>query len=334
MAEIRDRQQGLPLSYEFLEHLGMLAETKQFSNWPTLYHPTIQAATDSLQDDEVRREIIWIDQQEQYLSHAACESGTIMIGWNQTCFRKEIPDGFMLVGKVPKGSEICYAANFWRTGDRSLRKSQDDLIVYCKESEQERIIVQLTVHLIPEREELQEYRRKQNENYQASAKQEKNRNHVWSAIHGDISRNRKGRSMSIGYSTQEKEGEQERGAIKIHGKCSVIRAHTIALCILLQAIWEQRGKQKTIRKIFVLFKSTRMHRFLTDTLRWSTMQYEDELVYDLAGRLQECRSARSCRGSSQGKILLLLHVGKGPHRQRLGILHCRRRELQAGDGST
>ena len=97
--------------------------------------------------------------------------------------------------------------------------------------------------------------------------------------------------------------------MKINGKCSVIRANAIAICLLLQHVLDEGIQVQRGDQIKIIFQSTRFHRFITNTLRMDTMQYEDELLEDLHDRLLTCKRKLDGKGIKVG-----LQIAQGNHR--------------------
>eukprot|EP00960_Hanusia_phi_P055383 762955-Hanusia_phi.AAC.1 len=50
------------------------------------------------------------------------------IGWKSEIESRPIPPGFLIHGSIPKGTRIAYTRNFWKTGQRRLVKTEQDLI--------------------------------------------------------------------------------------------------------------------------------------------------------------------------------------------------------------
>mmetsp|Transcript_21381 Transcript_21381/g.48338 ORF Transcript_21381/g.48338 Transcript_21381/m.48338 type:complete len:119 (+) Transcript_21381:2231-2587(+) len=103
-------------------------------------------------------------------------------------------------------------------------------------------------------------------------------------FHGEISHNRKGRAMAVG--TVVTTDSRQSKSMQVHGRCSIIRANIIALCLLLQQLVEQKQVLNRGTTIIVYFQTTRVQRYLNNTLRLDTMRYEDELSQDMAERVQ------------------------------------------------
>jgi len=288
VSEVR-QETTQPLAYEFLQHLAEITECdiSTFRNWPTLYtHPQ---ALGKQRARELHRAVIWMDKQERFREQILDTTHVILIGWKNNI--DEIPEGFEVISRVPKGAQIAYAANFWRTGNRCLMRTAEELWVLVKHNFPTYFRDQLHDKILPTYEELCTRRRDQiqpRSDHQSGG-------HFIAAIEGNITQSRKNRSMRIGYVLQQQE-MTSGGGMKINGKCSIIRANTIAIGLLLQHVLEEGIQIKRGNQITIIYQSTRFHRFTTNTLRMDTMRYEDELLEDLYDRLLTCTKKLEGRG--------------------------------------
>eukprot|EP00960_Hanusia_phi_P063778 765570-Hanusia_phi.AAC.1 len=294
--EIAGKSTGQPLAFEFFKHLEGLIENEStaiFHNWPTLHRYPGWTRRSRLASATTPWKVIWIREKID-LSEMAEEEDphTILIGWKQISRLVNLPSNFIQVGDIPAGKPICYPTHFWRTGDRSLVKSRDNLWIFCKQSVSERIIVQLAVHTCPEEHQLAGLREKISRELADSEEEAEKQEFaatMAAGIHGEITHSRKGRGMAVGYTLnlgQDKEPSQLGKGMQIHGRCSMIRAYLIALCLALETLREQREMHEGITKINIYFQSTRFHRYIINTLRLDTIEYEDELTQDLENQLR------------------------------------------------
>ena len=288
VSEVR-QETTQPLAYEFLQHLAEITECdiRTLRNWPTLHtHPQ---ALGKQRARELHRVVVWMDKQKRFREQILDLVHVILIGWKNNI--EEIPEGFEIISRIPKGAQIAYAANFWRTGNRCLMRTSDELWILVGHTFPTYLRDQLHNNILPTYEELCNRRRDQiqpRSDHQGGW-------HFTAAIEGDITQSRKNRSMRIGYVLQQQE-MTSGGGMKINGKCSIIRANTIAIGLLLQHVLEEGIQIKRGNQIKIMYESTRFHRFITNTLRIDTMQYEDELLEDLHDRLLTCMKKLEGRG--------------------------------------
>jgi len=240
--EVAGGKKGQPLAHEYLKYLGGLAESNVFLNWPKLH--ALPESNSRTGTEGGLRKILW----------AAGDSG------------------LMHVATVPRGTAICYPANFWRTGDRSLVQARDELWI-C-------------VHAKPDPEELRRLRRENTLDQEMLQESGSKDSIISAAIQGDITHSRKGRAMAVGFVYTAQQGTiRESGSMQVHGRCSIIRAYMIAICQLMQSIQNQ-SELRHYDHIQISYHCTRLHRYLSDNLRLDVMQYEDELMQDLYERMQ------------------------------------------------
>jgi len=303
VAEVR-QETTQPLAYEFLQHFAEVTECEISTclNWPTLHAHPRALGKQSLGAREPHRAIVWMDKTARFHEQILDTAQVILLGWKNNI--DEIPEGFDVISRIPKGAQIAYAANFWRTGNRCLMRTSEELWILVGHNFPTNLRDQLHDKILPTYEELCNRRRGQ---IQPLSDHQRARQFI-AAIEGDITQSSKNRSMRIGYVLQQQE-MTSGGGIKVNGKCSIIRANMIALGLLLQHVLEEGIQIKKGNQVTIMYQSTRFHRYITNTLRMDTMQYEDELLEDLHDRLYTCKKKLEGRG-----IKIRLQLAKESHR--------------------